>query len=290
MKKIRFNIMIILLVVSSYLYGMNQGTSPIETKQKEMKTTQGIWRYSVSGQGQQGVLFIHGANSSKSIWRNQNELTEEGYKHIFIDLLGYGESDKPESGYTLANWLQGINAILEKEQITQTIIVAHSNGVIFAKEYYRTYPDQVSHLILLDGMLKQMIQPPLLEWMKSTLDRSDYSDFMRANADRMPVVGLSEEDAEVLKNDALNTPRRIAQAEFALVSDNETWQPLSIRCPVTIVHANNPMWDEEYISWLSIIAPQHQLIEWNDSGHFIPMQYPSRLNQLITEVVAEDRD
>lgn len=105
-------------------------------------------------------------------------------------LLGYGESDKPDSGYSLTNWIEGIHSILESEGVDKVGIVAHSNGVIFAKEYYRFYPDKISNLILLDGMLKQIMEDKMLEWLKSTLERSDYSSFMENRVKKLLIWSI----------------------------------------------------------------------------------------------------
>ena len=266
MKKIILIFLQLMFMLSLTGYDMGWSQNLIEVKLKALKTPQGTWKYSVRNSGNKAILFIHGANSSKSIWRNQHTISLKGYKNIFVDLLGYGESDKPNTGYGLTNWIEGIHLILENEGVDEICIVAHSNGVIYAKEYYRTYPDKIANLILLDGMLKQMIGDEMLDWMKSTLE-------------------LSEQDVEILKKDAMNTPKVVAMAEFKLVSDSANWRDLIIHCPVTIVHANSLFWTDEYVEWLKTIAPGHHFIEWNDAGHFIQMQYPDRLNRLITEVV-----
>lgn len=281
--RISSSLLAFLLLTMGFVKESEQTTPPLE--EKEWNSPQGTWQYAVSNSGQKAMLYIHGANSSGKIWKNQYKLVIPGYKNIFVDLLGYGASDKPISGYSLGNWIEGLHAILEQEGITEVCIVAHSNGVIFAKEYYRNYPGQVSHLILLDGMLKQLLQGPMLEWMKTALERDDYETFMKNNIEHMPVQGLNEADIDLLKRDALATPKQVRAAELALVSNSNTWEALTIKTPITIVHANNPFWTAEYIKDLSAIAPDHDLITWKDAGHFIPLQYPERLNQLIHKVL-----
>ena len=258
-----------------------------ELIKKELQTDAGTWSYLTSQQGSKALLFIHGASSSNKIWKYQYELQLDGYKNIFVDLLGYGESEKPEGGYSLDNWLSGLHAILEQEKVEEVAIVAHSNGVIFAKEFYRQYPDQVERLILLDGMLKLTIPEQMLGWMKNTLERSDYEEYMKQSVKMMPVAGLAEADAELLRQDGLATPKRISKAEFELVSAKETWADLRISCPTSILHSNNPFWTKEYIDWLETIAPNHRFEVWKDSGHFVQLQYPERLEKLIREAVEE---
>jgi len=280
-------ILLLSLITALFLTGpvVEEHRDSVRIEHKELKMPQGTWRYLTTNKGEKAILFLHGASSSKNIWKNQYPIAIEGYKNIFVDLLGYGESDKPESGYNLVNWIEGIHSILENEKVDKVCIVAHSNGVIFAKEFYRNYPGKILKLILLDGGLKQMISDPMLAWMKSSLERSDFEVFMKNNIDAMQTEGLGEQDADLLKRDALNIPKGVTAAEFELVSDPATWEEVIIKCPVTVVHSNNPIWDESYVAWLENVAPDHQLIQWNDSGHFMPLQYPARLNKLITERV-----
>ncbi|MEM6800528.1 MAG: alpha/beta hydrolase [Bacteroidota bacterium] len=262
--------------------------SPTSMQDKSIQITEARWNYTTSYHGKKALLFIHGANSSSKIWKYQYELELKGYKNIYVDLLGYGESEKPQSGYSLEKWIRGLKAILDKEELEEVHIVAHSNGVILAKEFYREFPEKVEGLILLDGMLKAAIPKPMLSWMKSSLERSDYEEFMRANLEHMPTAGLREIDKNILKEDALDTPLRIRKAELELVGSEETWREIEILCPTSILHSNNPMWTKEYMDDLQNIAPGHTFILWEDAGHFLQLQYPSRLNELIREIISLD--
>lgn len=278
---LRILLVIVLNNIFVFPKPMKMESNDLKLEAKELKTSKGTWSYRTGYSGEKGVLFIHGASSSSRIWKYQQNLEIKGYKTIYVDLLGYGNSDKHQEGYSLQTWLDGIHAILEQEEVNEVVIVAHSNGVILAKEFYRKYPKSVLKMILVDGMLKLMIQPPMLEWMKSKLERADYEIFIQNSIQNMPVQGLGDSDVKILKEDALNTPKFVTRAEFNMVSDSDTWQELIIDCPVTIVHGNNPLWNKEYIIWLDKIAPNHNMLNWEDSGHFIPLQFPDRLNDVI---------
>lgn len=279
----------LLCLVPLFGHSMKIAHDSMKIESRTLKTGLGHWNYTVSHEGAKAILFLHGANSSHKIWHKQFGLQIKGYKNIFVDLLGYGDSAQPDNGYSLDNWLEGLKSILIQEEIEQVCLVAHSNGVIFAKEFYRKYPGQVQQLILLDGMLKQMISAPVLEWMRSTLERPDYKEFMAENVKRMPIQALTEKDQAILQQDALNTPKSVVLAEFNTVTAPETWQPLEIQCPTVILHANSPYWTDDYVQWLKTIAPQHQFLHWKDAGHFIPLQFPERLNTLIAGTLDTQR-
>ncbi len=266
-------------------YTMKTIQDSMEVEKRRLQTELGSWNYAISHKGEKAILFLHGANSSHRIWHKQFGLQIEGYKNIFVDLLGYGDSERPDTGYTLQNWLEGLDRILVQEEVEQVCIIAHSNGVIFAKEFYRYYPDKVEQMILLDGMLRQMISAPVLEWMRSALERSDYQEFMADNIKRMPIQALESKDQNILQQDALHTPKFVVAAEFNTVNAPETWKPIVIKCPTLIIHANSPYWTEEYVQWLDTVAPRHQFLHWQEAGHFIPLQYPDRLNALIRKAI-----
>lgn len=264
---------------------MPMENSDLKLESKELHTSKGTWRYQTGCLGEKAILFIHGASSSSRIWKYQQNLEIKGYKTIYVDLLGYGNSDKPQEGYSLQTWIDGIHAILEQEGVKEVVLVAHSNGVILAKEFYRKYPKLVSNMILVDGMLKQMIQPPMLEWMKSQLERSDYESFMQNSIQHMPVQGLGDSDVRILKEDALNTPKSVTRAEFDMVSNTNTWLELTIECPTVILHSNNPLWTEDYTLGLKSMISKLDFKQWTDSGHFIPMQFPEKFNTLILKTL-----
>lgn len=60
-------------------------------------------RYDEYGKDNQRlVLFIHGLGSSPIVWRDIPQALSEYFRTIAIDLIGFGESDKPHLDYTIA--------------------------------------------------------------------------------------------------------------------------------------------------------------------------------------------
>ena len=76
------------------------------------------------------VLLIHGWASSWRMWaRSMSRLAAAGYRATAIDLIGFGESDKPEDGwYTLGNFTRYVRSFAAQLGLTQPAIVGHSMG------------------------------------------------------------------------------------------------------------------------------------------------------------------
>src|SRR5262249_36094231 len=57
--------------------------------------------YSTQGPGTNAIVFIHGWACNAGFWREQVPAFAEKARLVLIDLPGHGESDKPETDYTL---------------------------------------------------------------------------------------------------------------------------------------------------------------------------------------------
>jgi pimeloyl-ACP methyl ester carboxylesterase len=64
------------------------------------------------------------------------------------DLLGHGESDKPDSGYLLHEHADGLAAFLSAVDAPPAALVGHSFGGAVAMQTAHQFPELVSHLVL----------------------------------------------------------------------------------------------------------------------------------------------
>jgi pimeloyl-ACP methyl ester carboxylesterase len=99
--------------------------------------------YEILGSGTKNVILIHGLAGSKNYWKRNLKNIEPGHKLLLIDLLGFGDSPKPNSNYSLDIQLAAIEKIINKEGFTngKTIIVGHSLGAIISLSLFSKHPD-----------------------------------------------------------------------------------------------------------------------------------------------------
>lgn len=110
------------------------------------------------------ILFIHGLGGNKE-WLNRHftSFQLEGYSWIVPDLIGYGESSKPNSleAYTMNNQAERLVQLLIEEKVESLIILAHSMGgpiAISLLEFLVQKPDlkiNLFGLVYLEGNLDQ---------------------------------------------------------------------------------------------------------------------------------------
>ncbi len=99
--------------------------------------------YEVLGSGESPLLLIHGLAGSKNYWKQDLEEIKGTYKLLLVDLLGFGDSPKPQSDYTLKTQLEALEKIIVKEGFNKgrTVIVGHSLGAILSLALFAKHPD-----------------------------------------------------------------------------------------------------------------------------------------------------
>ncbi|NEP17862.1 MAG: alpha/beta fold hydrolase [Leptolyngbya sp. SIO4C1] len=104
----------------------------------------------VSGSGQP-IVLIHGFGASIGHWRkNMPALAAAGYRVYALDLLGFGNSEKPAIDYTLELW-QGLLRDFWKAHIqTPAIFVGNSIGGLLALMLLAHYPEMSQAGIVLN--------------------------------------------------------------------------------------------------------------------------------------------
>ena len=106
------------------------------------------------GSGERTVVFIHGLvmdNLSSFYFTLANPLAESA-DVILYDLRGHGMSERPETGYSVANLVADLAALLDALEVTRPVdIVGNSFGGLLALAFAAAHPERVARLALIDA-------------------------------------------------------------------------------------------------------------------------------------------
>ena len=109
---------------------------------------EGTWiRYNVIGGGPP-VLLVHGWLSSSRIWEQLAPRLAQRFTVYTLDLAGFGESDKPLSGYGVRNGSRLLYAFCAHFGLTRTGVIGHDLGGDMAVKLAADHPDVVGRLVL----------------------------------------------------------------------------------------------------------------------------------------------
>ena len=96
------------------------------------------------------IVFLHGWPDSWFSFSRVLPLLPERLHAFAPDQRGFGDSDRPESGYAIADMCADAIAFLDAVGITRVTLVGHSYGSFVARQVAIAHPERVSGLVLID--------------------------------------------------------------------------------------------------------------------------------------------
>src|SRR5450432_2558370 len=116
--------------------------------------------YVTAGQGSRTIVFVHGWSSHLGFWREQVAVLADKARLILVDLPGHGQSDKPQTAYTMDFFAEAVLAVLLDAGVDKAIFIGHSmGGAVIARVHHRA-PEKVAALVSVDGLLCRLSGTP----------------------------------------------------------------------------------------------------------------------------------
>jgi pimeloyl-ACP methyl ester carboxylesterase len=122
-------------------------------------------RYSIIGGGP-AVVLVHGWLSSSRIWEQLAGRLAQRFTVYTLDLSGFGESDKPLSGYGVRNGSRLLYAFCAHFGLTRANIIGHDLGGAMAVKLAADHPDIVGRLVVVSAPADEdQIDLPTMLWL-----------------------------------------------------------------------------------------------------------------------------
>lgn len=96
------------------------------------------------------ALFLHGNPTSSYIWRNIIPLVAPTAHCIAPDLIGFGQSGKPDIEYRFADHVRYLDAFLDKTGISSAFVIAHDWGTALAFHLAARKPEFIRGLAFME--------------------------------------------------------------------------------------------------------------------------------------------
>ncbi|MBD7911715.1 alpha/beta fold hydrolase [Clostridium cibarium] len=95
-----------------------------------------IYVEDLNEEGKNTILFLHGWPGSHKLFEYQFDyLSKKGYRCIGLDQRGFGNSDKPLTGYDYNTLSDDVRAVIESLQLKNFTLAGHSTGGAIAIRY-----------------------------------------------------------------------------------------------------------------------------------------------------------
>jgi pimeloyl-ACP methyl ester carboxylesterase len=248
------------------------------------------------------VLLIHGFPTSSFLWRAiAPRLAESGYTALAIDLLGYGESDRPlEGDYSIAAQAEHIDRVMTALRIPRATVVGIDAGGGVAQRLAVTRATRVGALMLINSVgfdecpardVKLVQRETARFAFRLTQGMLGAAPLLRrllegsvADRERMPARLVARYLAPYVGSEGVSHLLAVARALRA--EDVSDLALKTIGVPTTIVWGEADQWlDSGMGERLQAAISGSVLVKLPGVGRLVPEESPETLTQLIDELV-----
>ncbi len=255
-----------------------------------------------------GILIVHGFPGSSWDWSGTVPLLAERTRVVVPDMLGFGQSDKPQTGtfedhYSLFKQADLYEAVAKKAKLTEVMLVIHDMGQSVGSELMKrqqegTLPFHIRHAIVFDGStLINLVN--LLPMQIKALDAPDtlgpdmdkdviMKDLNDSFADVHPA---GEETLSIMADQILyNEGDRVFNRQIRYMKQRKEYLQ---RWTAGIVNFNGPVsmfWSElDPVSVVKMayawkdMQPKIELHIWPDTAHWPMIDVPDRVAKVILD-------
>jgi len=134
--------------LSNYKYPYPVSVLPLNIQEQNLKMAyMDIKPENYNGKN---IVLMHGKNFNGAYWKTTiAALSNEGFRVIVPDQIGFGKSSKPAHfQYTFQQLAQNTKILLDSLKITKTAVLGHSMGGMLATRFALMYPKTTVKLIL----------------------------------------------------------------------------------------------------------------------------------------------
>ena len=102
-------------------------------------------------------MLLHGFPETNFAWRFQIPELAKQYRVIAPDLRGYGETDKPASGYDKRNMANDLRELMRALNLNKIALVGHDRGARVATRFAKDHPEAIDRLVVMDNVPTRIV-------------------------------------------------------------------------------------------------------------------------------------
>ncbi len=235
------------------------------------------------GKGDQALVLIHGWTQSADAWRDNIADLSKRSRVIVIELPGHGQSDKPQTTYTMDYFARAVDAVMRDTKVKRAVLVGHSMGTPVARQFYRKYPDKTLGIVIVDGSLRPFGDKAMTDQLMTGFRGPKYRDAVNQMMGFIGGPNLSVDLKQRIDSASMNTPQYVLVSAFEGMLDNSIWGDDKINVPVLAIMAKTALLPPNAEESFRMIAPKLDFLMFDGVGHFLMMEKPKEFDAAIIQ-------
>ena len=243
--------------------------------------------YRTIGAGDRALVLVHGWMMSGAVFDDlAGALDTTDLKLVLVDLRGTGDSDRPESGYTLQQYARDVWSVIEHAGLERPVIVGHSMGGQVAQLVAASRPDAVAGLILLNPVPATGL--PLPDDAAALFRSSAADRAQRAAILDMACKQLDAATRERLVTVAANvSPTCIVESLTAWVAGGSDAHLAAIRAPTVVLASDDDFIPLPLVREQVVAKIKGSRLAWIPGpGHYAMAELPAAVAAIIDAFIA----
>lgn len=255
------------------------------------------------GHGGAPVVLIHGFGTSSFLWRNVGPaLAVTQHTAYAVDLLGYGESDRPfDADFGIAAQTDYLERALTALRVARAAIVGVDIGAVIALRLAAVRPERVARLVLINPVGGEDIPAGDIRAMQRNTARfalrvsrglfgaspllTPILTSSVADPARMPPALVGRYLAPFIGQEGVT--HLLALARAVRPTDVEDLDLTQVRAHTLVVRGEKDAWVDAALSRkLSSEIVDCRIVRLPESARLVPEEAPDELAQLIASFVS----
>ena len=245
--------------------------------------------YKMYGQGETTICFVHGFGCDMNTWEKQFEAfrDEKDIQLVFVDLPGYGKSDKPHVDYTLDFFAHAVDEVLNANGIQSNVtLVGHSLGTPVCRHTIMTTSHKGS-LVDVDGVYCFYDGTETPEYVEAVnqfghaFDGENCREVITGFVSSLAGKDTPQEINDYAMSVMPETPQYVASSTMQHLVEKKWWSNKQISLPVMVICTQNSGLDPDNKQKMGHLYPNLDYTELTTCGHFIHMEQPEMFNDKL---------
>lgn len=247
-----------------------------------------IYVEDVNPKGNKTILFIHGWPLNHKQFEYQfNVLPAMGYRCIGIDWRGFGNSDKPFTGYNFDRLADDVRVVIEALQLKNMTLAGHSTGGAISIRYMARYQGYgVSKLVLIDAASPTSVPAEMANKFIAETNK-DRPKMLRDGTDLFFFQYISGPMSDWFFQLGLEAANWSTSAIMATLRDENVYNDLGkIGVPTLIIHGiHDQIVPFSNAQKTNKLIKNSQLVPFHYSGHCGFLEERDRFNQILAQFI-----
>ena len=239
--------------------------------------------YEVAGQGEPACVVIHGPFGNRLQLESLIEHLAAGHRVLAPDLRGTGESDRPSSGYRVADFADDVVAVCRHAGVHRAVLIGHSVGAAVALEVAARVPDLVAGIAMLDGaiLFSEELRTQVLAGPVRGFEGPGWLEALSGYiaAKQFDPADPPDVRARVMADLPKLAPGLAGELMRDAMSQDFSDLVAAGRYPLLYIHARVPA----DLARLKTLRPDATVRSVVGSGHYMTMIVPDQVNALVDD-------